>query len=214
MNANKYTKRSMEAIQDAQSIALNHNHQQIEQLHLLMALLRQESGLIPQLLKRMGKTPESLEAAVEEKLRQIPSVTGSGREAGKYYIARSVDQLFSQAEEVAESMKDEFVSVEHLFLAMIDRPDNTVRSLFQTYMIQREDAMKALQEVRGNQRVTSDNPEDTYEALEKFGTDLVQRARDKQMDPVIGRDEEIRNVIRILSRKTKNNPVLIGEPGV
>ncbi|MBQ1411183.1 MAG: AAA family ATPase, partial [Oscillospiraceae bacterium] len=214
MNANKYTKRSMEAIQDAQSIALNHNHQQIEQLHLLMALLKQENGLIPQLLKRMGKTPESLEAAVEEKLRQLPAVTGSGREAGKYYIARSVDQLFSQAEEVAASMKDEFVSVEHLFLAMIDRPDNTVRALFQLYQIQREEAMQALAEVRGNQRVTSDNPEDTYEALEKFGTDLVQRARDKKMDPVIGRDEEIRNVIRILSRKTKNNPVLIGEPGV
>ena len=214
MNANKYTKRSMEAIQDAQTIALNHNHQQIEQIHLLMALLRQESGLIPQLLKRMGKTPESLEAAAGEKLRQLPAVTGSGREAGKYYIARSVDQLFSQAEEVAASMKDEFVSVEHLFLAMIDRPDNTIRALFQTYQIQREEAMQALAEVRGNQRVTSDNPEDTYEALEKFGTDLVQRAREKKMDPVIGRDEEIRNVIRILSRKTKNNPVLIGEPGV
>ena len=214
MNANKYTKRSMEAIQDAQSIALSHNHQQIEQLHLLLALLRQDSGLIPQLLKRMGKTPESLEAAVEEKLRQLPAVTGSGREGGKYYIARTVDQLFTQAEEVAASMKDEFVSVEHLFLALIDRPDPTVRALFQTYQIGREEAMQALQEVRGNQRVTSDNPEDTYEALEKFGTDLVQRARDKQMDPVIGRDEEIRNVIRILSRKTKNNPVLIGEPGV
>ena len=214
MNATKYTKRSMEAIQDAQNIALNHNHQQIEQLHLLLALLKQENGLIPQLLKRMGKTPESLEAAVEDKLRQIPSVTGSGREAGKYYIARSVDQLFSQAETVAESMKDEFVSVEHLFLAMIDQPDSSLRGLFQSARIQREEVMQALQEVRGNQRVTSDNPEDTYEALEKFGTDLVQRAREKKMDPVIGRDEEIRNLIRILSRKTKNNPVLIGEPGV
>jgi ATP-dependent Clp protease ATP-binding subunit ClpB len=135
MNANKYTKRSMEAIQEAQSLALNFNHQQIEQLHLLLALLRQENGLIPQLLKRMGKTPESLEAAVEDKLRQMPTVTGSGREGGKYYIARSVDQLFSQAEAVAESMKDESVSVEHLFLAMIGRPDSSVRALFQTYMI-------------------------------------------------------------------------------
>ena len=214
MNANKYTKKSMEAIQDAQSIALDHNHQQIEQLHLLAALLRQENGLIPQLLKRMGKTPESLAAAVEEKMRQIPAVTGSGREANKYYIARSVDQLFNQAEDVAASMKDEFVSVEHLFLAMIDRADATVQQLFGTYRITREDALKALSEVRGSQRVTSDNPEDTYEALEKFGTDLVQRARDQKKDPVIGRDEEIRNVIRILSRKTKNNPVLIGEPGV
>ena len=214
MNANKYTKKSMEAIQDAQSIALSRSHQQIEQLHLLAALLRQESGLIPQLLKRMGKTPESLDAAVEEKLAQIPSVTGSGREANKYYIAKAVDQLFSQAEEVAESMKDEFVSVEHLFLAMIDRPDTHIRGLFSMYQINREDALQALQEVRGSQRVTSDNPEDTYEALERFGSDLVKRARDKQMDPVIGRDEEIRNLIRILSRKTKNNPVLIGEPGV
>ena len=214
MNANKYTKKSMEAIQAAQSVALDHNHQQIEQLHLLASLLRQENGLIPQLLKRMGKTPESLDAAVEEKLRQLPSVTGSGREANKYYISRSVDQLFNQAEDVAASMKDEFVSVEHLFLAMIDRPDPTVQKLFSTYLIQREDALKALSEVRGSQRVTSDNPEDTYEALEKFGTDLVQRARDQKMDPVIGRDEEIRNLIRILSRKTKNNPVLIGEPGV
>ena len=214
MNANKYTKKSMEAIQDARDIALENSNQQIEQIHLLAALLRQENGLIPQLLKRMGKTPESLEAAVEEKLHQVPSVTGSGREADKYYIARSVDQLFTQAEDVAASMKDEFVSVEHLFIAMIDRPDTTIRGLFHTYQIQREDALKALQEVRGSQRVTSDNPEDTYEALEKFGTDLVQRAREKKMDPVIGRDEEIRNVIRILSRKTKNNPVLIGEPGV
>ena len=214
MNANKYTKKSMEAIQAAQSVALDHSHQQIEQLHLLAALLRQENGLIPQLLKRMGKTPESLDAAVEEKLRQLPSVTGSGREANKYYISRSVDQLFNQAEDVAASMKGDFVSVEHLFLAMIDRPDPTVQKLFSTYQIQREDALKALSEVRGSQRVTSDNPEDTYEALEKFGTDLVQRARDQKMDPVIGRDEEIRNLIRILSRKTKNNPVLIGEPGV
>ena len=214
MNANKYTKKSMEAIQDAQSIALAHNHQQIEQIHLLAALLRQENGLIPQLLKRMGKTPESLDAAVEERIRQLPAVTGSGREANKYYIAKAVDQVFTQSEEVAESMKDEYVSVEHIFLAMIDRPDTTVRGLFATYMIQREEALQALMEVRGSQRVTSDNPEDTYEALEKFGTDLVRRAREQKMDPVIGRDEEIRNMIRILSRKTKNNPVLIGEPGV
>ncbi len=214
MNANKYTQKSMEAIQEAQNVALDHNHQQIEQLHLLASLLRQEKGLIPQLLKRMGKTPESLDAAVEEKLRQLPAVTGSGREANKYYIARSVDQLFNHAEALAESMKDDFVSVEHLFLAMIDRPDAAVQKLFATYQIQREEALKALSEVRGSQRVTSDNPEDTYEALERFGTDLVQRARDQKMDPVIGRDEEIRNLIRILSRKTKNNPVLIGEPGV
>ncbi len=176
MNANKYTQKSMEAIQEAQNVALDHNHQQIEQLHLLASLLRQEKGLIPQLLKRMGKTPESLDAAVEEKLRQLPAVTGSGREANKYYIARSVDQLFNHAESLAESMKDDFVSVEHLFLAMIDRPDAAVQKLFATYQIQREEALKALSEVRGSQRVTSDNPEDTYEALERFGTDLVASA--------------------------------------
>ncbi len=214
MNVNKFTRKTMEAIQDAQSLAVAHSNQSIEQVHLLLALLRQQGGLIAQLLKKMGKTPESLEAALEEKIKRLPGVTGPGREADKFLISRAVDQVFVQAEEVADSMKDEFVSVEHIFLAMIDRPDPTIRELLQTYRIQREEVLQALMEVRGNQRVTSDNPEDTYEALERFGTDLVKRARDQQMDPVIGRDEEIRNVIRILSRKTKNNPCLIGEPGV
>ena len=214
MNANQFTQKSMEAVQAAQALAVRNYHQQIEQIHFLAALLEQENGLIPQLLKRMNKTPESLDAAVQEQIRRLPAVTGSGREADKVYITRALDQVFTHAETLASSMKDEFVSVEHLFLALIDRPDATVRSLLKTYDIQREDVLKALSEVRGSQRVTSDNPEDTYEALEKFGTDLVKQAREKKMDPVIGRDEEIRNVIRILSRKTKNNPVLIGEPGV
>jgi len=214
MNPQKYTQKSLEAIQSAQELALSHNNQQIEQVHLLQALLQSHNGLIPQLLKRMGLTPESLEAAVEQQIRRLPAVTGSGREAGKYYIARSVDNAFQEAELSAERMKDEFVSVEHLFLGLIACADPTLKQLFDTYRIQEEGVLQALQGVRGAQRVTSDNPEDTYEALEKFGTDLVKRAREKTMDPVIGRDDEIRNVIRILSRKTKNNPVLIGEPGV
>ncbi len=214
MNPQNYTQKSLEAIQDAQALALSHDHQQIEQMHLLQALLRSRNGLIPQLLKRMGRSPESLEAAVEQALAKLPSVTGSGREAGKYYIARAVDNAFQEAEEAARRMGDDFVSVEHLFLGLLARPDGTLRQLFDTYRIEEEAVLQALQGVRGTQRVTSDNPEDTYEALEKFGTDLVKRAREKKLDPVIGRDDEIRNVIRILSRKTKNNPVLIGEPGV
>ena len=214
MNANQYTQKSLEAIQAAQELAIRHSHQQIEQVHLLHSLLQQENGLIPQLLKRMGKTPESLSAATAEQIKRLPAVTGSGREPDKVYITRALDQVFTHAEDLAKSMKDEFVSVEHLFLALLDRPDTTVRTLLKPYDIQREDALKALSEVRGSQRVTSDNPEDTYEALERFGTDLVKQAREKKTDPVIGRDEEIRNVIRILSRKTKNNPCLIGEPGV
>ena len=214
MNAEKYTKKSLEAIQSAQNLAVAHNNQQIEQAHLLLALLQQDGGLIPQLLQKMGVTVESLEAAVNAEVEKLPGVTGSGREADKFYISRDVDALFNQAEAIAASMKDEFISVEHLFLAMLDKPDSAMKRLFDTYRIQKEAAMQALQAIRGSQRVTTDSPEDTYEALKKYGTDLVERARSKKMDPVIGRDDEIRNVIRILSRKTKNNPCLIGEPGV
>ena len=214
MNAQKYTQKSLEAIQAAQALTLNNDNQQIEQIHVLAALLRQDDGLVPGLLRRMGTTVESLDAAVSQELAKLPRVTGSGREAGKYYIARSVDDALNKAEEIADSMKDEYVSVEHLLLALLDTPDSTLKKLFQTYNITKEACLKTLQTIRGNQRVTTDNPESTYEALEKFGTDLVKRAREQKMDPVIGRDDEIRNVIRILSRKTKNNPVLIGEPGV
>ena len=214
MNAQKYTQKSLEAIQAAQEITIGNDNQQIEQIHILAALLRQDNGLVPELLKRMGITVESLEAAVNQALAKLPRVTGAGREAGKYYIARSVDDALNQAEALADSMKDEYVSVEHLLLALIDRADATLKKLFQTYNITKEACLQTLQTIRGNQRVTTDSPESTYEALEKYGTDLVKRARDKKMDPVIGRDDEIRNVIRILSRKTKNNPVLIGEPGV
>ena len=214
MNAEKYTKKSLEALQSAQSLAVRGANPQIEQAHLLLALLRQEGGLIPQLLRRMDIVEESVEAAAEQEVRKLPGVTGSGREADKFYISRSVDELLSHAEEVAASMKDDFVSVEHLFLSMLDVPDSAMKRLFDLYRISKEAAMQALQSIRGSQRVTTDSPEDTYEALAKYGTDLVKRAREKKMDPVIGRDDEIRNVIRILSRKSKNNPCLIGEPGV
>ena len=213
MNFNTYTQKSLEAVQSAQSIAQNNSHQQLEQVHLLLALLQQEGGLIPQLLRKMDITVESLEAAANAELRKIPAVRGS-READKFYISADVDAAFTAAEEQAKTMKDEFVSVEHLFLGLLDTARGGVKSLFETYRITKENALKALQGVRGSQRVTTDNPEGTYDALEKYGTDLVKRAREQKMDPVIGRDEEIRNVIRILSRKTKNNPVLIGEPGV
>ncbi len=213
MNFNHYTQKSLEAVQSAQNIARSYNHQQMEQVHLLLALLQQDGGLIPQLLRKMGVTVESLNAAAMELLRKIPSVTGS-READKFYITADVDATFNAAEDQAKNMKDEFVSVEHLFLALLDTAQGDVAELFRSYNIHKEDCLTALQNVRGNQRVTSDNPEGTYDALEKYGTDLVKRAREQKQDPVIGRDEEIRNVIRILSRKTKNNPVLIGEPGV
>ena len=214
MNAQKYTQKSLAAIQAAQELTIQNDNQQIEQIHILSALLRQDDGLVPALLKRMGVTVESLDAAVNQELARLPRVTGSGREAGKYYIARTVDDMLNKAEEIADSMKDEYVSVEHLLLALIETADGTIKNLFRTYNITKEGCLQTLQTIRGSQRVTTDNPETTYEALEKFGTDLVKRAREKKMDPVIGRDEEIRNVIRILSRKTKNNPVLIGEPGV
>ncbi len=213
MNFNNYTQKSLEAVQSAQNLAQSNGHQQLEQVHLLLALLGQEGGLIPQLLRKMDVTVESLEAAANTELRKLPSVRGS-READRFYITADVDATFTAAEEQAKAMKDEFVSVEHLFLGLLDTARGGTKTLFETYRITKENALKALQTVRGSQRVTTDNPEGTYDALEKYGTDLVKRAREQKMDPVIGRDEEIRNVIRILSRKTKNNPVLIGEPGV
>ena len=213
MNLNNYTQKSLEAVQSARDLAVQNGHQQLEQVHLLMALLQQENGLIPQLLRKMEITVESLEAAAKTELRRIPSVKAS-RDADRFYISPDTDAALTAAEEQARTMKDEFVSVEHLLLGLMDAARGGVKSLFETYRITKEQALKALQEVRGNQRVTSDNPEGTYDALEKYGTDLVKRAREQKMDPVIGRDEEIRNVVRILSRKTKNNPVLIGEPGV
>ena len=213
MNFNNYTQKSIEAVQSAQQLAVQNSHQQMEQVHLLLALLQQEGGLIPQLLKKMDVTVESLEAAAEAELRKIPGVRTS-QAMDSFYVSADVQAAFNAAEQQAQTMKDEYVSVEHLFLGLLEAARGGVKELLKTYQITKERVLKALQEVRGNQRVTTDNPEGTYDALEKYGTDLVKRAREQKMDPVIGRDEEIRNVIRILSRKTKNNPVLIGEPGV
>ena len=213
MNFNNYTQKSIEAVQSAQQLAVQNSHQQMEQVHLLLALLQQEGGLIPQLLRKMDVTVESLEAAAEAELRKIPGVRTS-QAMDSFYVSADVQAAFNAAEQQAQTMEDEYVSVEHLFLGLLETARGGVKELFKTYQITKERVLKALQEVRGNQRVTTDNPEGTYDALEKYGTDLVKRAREQKMDPVIGRDEEIRNVIRILSRKTKNNPVLIGEPGV
>ena len=213
MTLQNFTQKSQEAVQDAQNLAIRNNHQQLEQIHLLAALLQQDGGLIPQLLTKMGVTVESLSAAAMAEVNKLPGVTGA-READKIYISNGLNQTLIAAQDKAEHMKDEYVSVEHLFLGLLDTAEGCVKNLFNTYRITPDAAMKALQAVRGNQRVTTDNPEGTYDALEKYGTDLVKRAREQKMDPVIGRDEEIRNVIRILSRKSKNNPVLIGEPGV
>ena len=214
MNQKNFTQKSQEAIQSAQALSLEYGNPQIEQAHLLYTLLDQDNGLIPQLVTSMGPDPASLKAAVKAEIQRLPKVSGSGREPDKVYVSRDVDRTLTQADKIADQMKDEFLSVEHLFLALIDTTDSTLKKLFQTYNITREAALSALSQVRGNQRVTTDNPEGTYDALKKYGFDLVERAREQKLDPVIGRDDEIRNVIRILSRKTKNNPVLIGEPGV
>ena len=214
MNAQKYTQKSLEAVQTAQSLATEYGNQQIEQPHLLLALLSDEAGLIPQLLGNMGITVPSFAAAAKAEVEKLPRVSGSGREQGKIYVAQDVDKCLNTAESIASSMKDEYVSVEHLLLSLIDTANSALKELFRTYNITKEGVLQALTGVRGNQRVTSDNPEETYDALKKYGADLVERARQNKLDPVIGRDDEIRNVIRILSRKSKNNPVLIGEPGV
>ena len=213
MNFGNYTQKSLEAVKNAQQLAVQNGHQQLEQIHLLLTLLQQEGGLIPQLLRKMGVTVESMEAAAKAELDKLPRVSGS-READRFYVSTDVDAAFTASQQQAQAMHDEYVSVEHLFLGLLETARDGIKKLFAMYGITREGALQALQGVRGNQRVTSDNPEVTYDALEKYGTDLVKRAREQKQDPVIGRDEEIRNVIRILSRKTKNNPVLIGEPGV
>ena len=214
MNTQNFTQKTLEAVQAAQSLATRHGNQQIEQSHLLLALLTAENGLVPQLLANMGLTVPSFTAAVQAEVEKLPKVSGPGREMGKIYVSQGVDRALNAAEETARQMKDEYVSVEHLLLALVQTADRDLAELYKTYQITREGILQALAAVRGNQRVTSDNPEETYDALKKYGTDLVAQARQNKLDPVIGRDEEIRNVVRILSRKSKNNPVLIGEPGV
>ncbi len=213
MNAQKFTQKSLTAIQEAQNFAIEYQHPQIELLHLFYALLSDDGGLIPQLLQKMGIDASLAKSETESELYRMPKVTGSGREAGKIYISGEVDKVLTDAERKAGHMKDDYVSVEHIMLSILDHPAG-IKDLLSRLQIKKNDFMAALQAVRGNTRVTSDSPEATYDALKKYGTDLVELARNNKLDPVIGRDQEIRNVIRILSRKTKNNPVLIGEPGV
>ncbi len=214
MNAQKFTKKSLDAVNEAQSIAIEHSNMNVEQEHLLLSLLRQENGLIPQLITKMGTDASAFESVIEKRIGEIPKVTGSGREAGTVYITRDVDNTLNTAEATAKGMHDDFVSVEHIMLALFDTANDKLKKLLSTFVITKPKFLEVLKEVRGNQRVTSDNPEETYDVLKKYGQDLVELARQNKLDPVIGRDSEIRNVIRILSRKTKNNPVIIGEPGV
>ena len=214
MNTNQFTQKTIQAIQDAQRLAVEYSNQALEPEHLLVALAQQQDGLIPQLLTKMGVEPGNFLAAATEKVAALPKVTGSGRDPEKIYISNETDRALNAAEAQAKQMKDEYISVEHLFLGLLERPNRAAQELFRQFGITAEKFMQQLSGVRGNQRVTSDDPESTYNALEKYGQDLVDMARKNKLDPVIGRDTEIRNVIRILSRKRKNNPVLIGEAGV
>ncbi|MBM6715183.1 ATP-dependent chaperone ClpB [Gemmiger formicilis] len=214
MNINQCTQKTVQAIQAAQRLAVEYQNQAIEQEHLLVALCQQDDGLIPQLLTKMGVEPGNFLAAATEKVAALPHVTGSGRDPEKVYISNDLDRAFNAAEDQAKQMKDEYISVEHIFLGILQRPGRAASDLFRQFGITQEKFMTQLSTVRGNQRVTSDDPESTYNALQKYGQDLVDMARKNKLDPVIGRDTEIRNVIRILSRKRKNNPVLIGEAGV
>ena len=213
MNAQKLTKKALEALNAAQSIALENQNMQIMPEHLLYALVDQEGGLIAQLLKKAGIDTDNLLALVDSAISKIPGVSGSGREPDKIYIAPLTDKILNDAEKLASSMKDEYVSVEHIMLAIFDNAQDEIRNIFRSVGLTKQMFLTELKKVKTD-RVTSDEPENTYDALSKYGFDLVQRAKDQKLDPVIGRDNEIRNVIRILSRKSKNNPVLIGEPGV
>ena len=213
MNAQKLTKKALEAVQSAQSIAIENQNMQIMPEHLLYALVDQEGGLIPQLLKKSGVDTDNMLALLDGAITKIPAVSGSGREPDKIYISPVTDKIFNEAERLANSMRDEYISVEHLMLALFDHATDEIKNIFRTLGITKDGFLTQLKKVKTD-RVTSDEPENTYDALSKYGSDLVQRAKDQKLDPVIGRDNEIRNVIRILSRKSKNNPVLIGEPGV
>lgn len=209
MQVDRFTKKSVEAINDLQKIAMDFGNQEIEQEHLLYALLHQDGSLIAQLLDKMGVDrgafQNSLKQALDKKVKS---------QGGQQYVGQYLNHTLNYAEDEAKRMGDEYVSVEHLFLAMLRNPSPSLSSLLQQFDITVDAFLSVLKDVRGNQTVTTDSPEETYDSLKKYGTDLVQRARDQKLDPIIGRDDEIRNVIRILSRKTKNNPVLIGEPGV
>ena len=210
MNINKFTQKSLAAVQGCEKLAYEYGNQQIEQKHLLASLLELEDSLILKLMTKMGIQPELIRDEARKAVEKLPKVSGGGQ----LYVSNDLNKVLIHAEDEAKAMGDEYVSVEHLFMAMMNQPDHAMKELFRLYNITRERFLQALSTVRGNQRVVSDNPEATYDTLSKYGYDLVERAREQKLDPVIGRDSEIRNVVRILSRKTKNNPVLIGEPGV
>ena len=214
MNVQRLTKKSLEAVEAAQNYSRELENMQIEQIHLLWALVQDQEGLIPQLLIKMDLTPQQVLSAAETEAKKLPGVSGPGREADKIYISQNLDRAMTAAEKKADSMKDDYISVEHLFWGLLEHPDAAVKKVMEQCLIDKNAFLSALMSVRGNTRVTTDSPEGTYDALKKYGTDLVEQARKQKLDPVIGRDTEIRNVIRILSRKSKNNPVLIGEPGV
>ena len=209
MNINKFTQKSIEAVNQCEKIAYDHGHQEIDQEHFLYSLLTIDDSLIASLLEKMGINKETFLSQVQELLNKKPKVSG-----GQVYMSNDLNQVLLHGEDEMKAMKDEYVSVEHLFLAMIKHPNKAVKELFRAYGITRNRFLQVLSQIRGGQKVTSDNPEETYDSLEKYGYDLVKRAREQNLDPVIGRDSEIRTVVRILSRKTKNNPVVIGEPGV
>lgn len=213
MNAQKFTKKALEAVHSAQNIAIENQNIQIMPEHLLYALVDQDGGLVPMLLERAGVDTDNLLAQLDAEIEKMPAVSGSGREPDKVYISPVTDKIFAEAEKLAAGMKDEYVSVEHIMLAVFDHATDKMKSVFRALGVTKEKFVAELKKVKTD-RVTSDEPENVYDALSKYGFDLVQRAREQKLDPVIGRDNEIRNVIRILSRKTKNNPVLIGEPGV
>ena len=212
MNMNQYTQKSVEALRDMQSAALENGNQQVEQIHLLYALVSKEDGLIPNLITQSGASTEQLKALTEQAISSLPKVTGV--QSDKLYLSRELDSAFNEAESQAKKMKDEFVSVEHLMLALFSKGDIKIKDIFRNAVLTKDAFLTALKNIRGNRNITSDNPEETYDVLKKYGQDLVAKAKEQKLDPVTGRDDEIRNVIRILSRKTKNNPCLIGEPGV
>ncbi|MBR4236517.1 MAG: AAA family ATPase, partial [Clostridia bacterium] len=214
MNAEKYTRKSLEALQLAQQTAIKNGNLQIEQAHILYALLTQDGGLTPEILKKLGVSTDVFARECLKIIERTPRVSGGGREPDKVYISQDVNNTLMTAESEAERMKDDYVSVEHMLLGLVETASGQVAALFKRYAVTKDKLLTALQSVRGNTRVTTDSPEETYEALGKYAQDLTDMARKQKLDPVIGRDDEIRNVIRILSRKTKNNPVLIGEPGV
>ena len=213
MNVQKFTQKSLEAIQQAQNIAVQNQNAQVEQEHIVLALLEQENSLIKELIKKIGQE-EGFESEVKRKIENMPKMTGGARQSNSIYVAQDVDIVLTNSEMIAQKMKDEYVSVEHIMLAIFDNANRNISEILKKYNITKNIFLKVLSEVRGNTRVTTDNPESTYDVLNKYGQDLVALAREQKLDPVIGRDSEIRNVIRILSRKTKNNPCLIGEPGV